>query len=171
MNVPQARPPSLPRVIVVFAQSGRLSRGEQGDIVSESDVCETAEGVAKALARKGFPVACLSVCDDVFGLITQLADSRPDVVFNLAETVLGDSSLEYFVPNLLDFLGIPYTGCDPAAINLCLDKARTKDVLSACGIPTPAYRVVEETQSVPLDLDFPLIVKPLREDGSLGIHE
>ncbi len=148
-----------------------MSKGEDMDIVSEDGARANAQAVMTALRQRGWDAACLGVDGDVSGCITQLLGLNPDVVFNLAETVMGESSLESFVPGLMEFLGFPYTGCDPAAINLCLDKSRTKEILIACGIPTPPYQVMADANAVLCNLDFPLIVKPLREDGSLGIHE
>ena len=164
-------PSDSPRIAVVFTQPHRLSKGDEMDIRSEDGVGDAAECVAGALRDEGLQARSMEMGEDVASLIQRLSEWDTDVVFNLAETVQGESSLESFVPNLLDFLGFPYTGSDPAAINLCLDKARTKEALRAHGIPTPAYQVMENSSLDSFALPFPVVVKPLREDGSLGIHE
>ena len=158
-------------IAVLFAEVERLSKGQEIDIVSEDGTRENAQGVREALLAKGFDAQCVPVGDDVSGLIRRLTELQPQAIFNLAETVLGESSLECFVPDLLDFLGIPYTGSDAAAINLCLDKVRTKQVLLENGIPTPSYQVMETASRDALKISLPVIVKPIREDGSLGIHQ
>ena len=68
-------------------------------------------------------------------------------------------------------LNIPYTGSDPLTLAICLDKARTKEILSYHKIPTAKFFVVENLDEFDgnIDLEFPLIVKPLHEGSSKGI--
>ncbi|MCC7040758.1 MAG: D-alanine--D-alanine ligase [Burkholderiales bacterium] len=76
------------------------------------------------------------------------------------------------VQGALEALGIPYTGSGVMASALAMDKWRTKLVWLACGIPTPAYRIVDATTDwsrVVAELGLPLIVKPAREGSTLGI--
>ncbi len=76
------------------------------------------------------------------------------------------------VQGALETLGIPYTGSGVMASALAMDKWRTKLVWLACGIPTPAYRIVDATTDwsrVVAELGLPLIVKPAREGSTLGI--
>jgi D-alanine-D-alanine ligase len=76
------------------------------------------------------------------------------------------------VQGALEVLGIPYTGSGVMASALAMDKWRTKLVWLASGIPTPRYRVVDETTdwwSVVAELGLPLIVKPVREGSTIGI--
>lgn len=95
-----------------------------------------------------------------------------DIVFNIAEGTKGPGR-EAMVPIILEELGIPYTGSDPATLVLCLDKQRTKEVLSFHKIPCPAFRVFNEVPELTTEsiapLEFPLIVKPLWEGSSKGI--
>jgi len=72
------------------------------------------------------------------------------------------------VPLLLELLGIPFTGSPPEVLSFALRKDRVKQRLEAAGIPTPRGRVLSSADD-PCDLPFPLIVKPVREDGSVGI--
>jgi D-alanine-D-alanine ligase len=73
------------------------------------------------------------------------------------------------VPAILELLRIPYTGSPPLTLGLCQNKGFTKYVLRANGIPTPDYQILESFKAWKGGIDFPLIVKPLREDASLGI--
>jgi D-alanine-D-alanine ligase len=76
------------------------------------------------------------------------------------------------VQGALEVLGIPYTGSGVMASALAMDKWRTKLVWLASGIPTPRYRVVDETTdwwSVVAELGLPVIVKPAREGSTIGI--
>ncbi len=158
------------KVTILFAQPARLAKGQDVDILSEQTVAADAACIRDALISRGYNATCLSVGDNLGDFLPSLLGSQPHVVFNLAETVLGESALESSVPRLLDFLHFPYTGSGPAAIELCLDKMRTKMALHARAIPSPGWQVFESAAPQPFSLTFPVIVKPLREDGSIGIH-
>ena len=94
---------------------------------------------------------------------------RPDLVFNVAECANGISR-EAQIPAMLDMLKIPYTGSDPLTLATCLDKARTKEVLSYYKIPTAKFLLVESiTDLNDFDLRFPVIVKPVAEGSGKGI--
>ena len=80
--------------------------------------------------------------------------------------------LEMCVAGLLELMGIPYTGSDPFALGLALNKHHVKQILRSAGIPTArAYvRFPGEKVSIPRGMRFPMIVKPARQDASLGIN-
>jgi D-alanine-D-alanine ligase len=110
----------------------------------------------------------MAIRDEIFTVIHWLKEIRPDVVFNLCESVYGNACWEMNIPALLDLFRIPYTGSSPLTLGLCLDKGKVKDILQSQGILTPRYTVLDRGDPIPGD-GFPLIVKPLHEDGSLGI--
>ena len=71
---------------------------------------------------------------------------------------------------MLDMLQIPYTGSDPLTLATCLDKARTKEILSYHNIPTAPFLIANETDQIKnINLTFPLFVKPVWEGSSKGI--
>src|SRR6266699_5481527 len=94
-----------------------------------------------------------------------------DLIFNLTESYAGDDTKEMNVAAYMDLLGVPYTGAGPHAHFLALDKAIAKKMFAFHGIRTPyfatSYRGTIEHAH---DIGFPLIVKPLAEDGSIGIN-
>ena len=99
----------------------------------------------------------------------KLNDLRPDIVFNIAEGFNG-LSREAQIPSMLDMLQIPYTGSDPLTLATCLDKARTKEILSYYKIPNPNFVIVESFDEIDrTNLKFPLIAKPIQEGSSKGI--
>ncbi len=99
-----------------------------------------------------------------------LAKCGADLVFNLTESYGGDDTKDMNVAAYLDLLDIPYTGGGPHAQLLAQDKALAKKMFAFHGIRTPyfatAYRGNIDHAH---DIEFPLIVKPLKEDGSIGI--
>jgi D-alanine-D-alanine ligase len=139
------------------------------DEFAEWDSPTTIAAVESALSRLG-KVIRLEAKED---FPERLRQSRPDIVFNIAEGFHGVNR-EAHVPAICEFFGIPYTGSDPFTLSLCLDKARTKETLTFHGIPTPKFAVVEglaEIESRTADLLLPLFVKPLHEGSSKGITD
>lgn len=69
-------------------------------------------------------------------------------------------------------LEIPYTGSDPLTLSTCLDKGRTKEILTFHKIPTPKFQVVKTIEQLKnFELNFPVIYKPLQEGSSKGIFD
>ncbi len=111
-------------------------------------------------------VTLIEADDNAFEKFKKL---RPDLVFNVAECANGISR-EAQIPAMLDMLQIPYTGSDPLTLATCLDKARTKEVLSHYKIPTAKFLLVETISDLKnFDLRFPVIVKPVAEGSGKGI--
>src|SRR4029434_10424041 len=114
----------------------------------------------------------LAACGDVIRLEANadfpqnLRDSRVDIVFNISEGMNGVNR-ESHVPAICEFYGIPYSASDPFTLSLCLDKARTKEVLAFHGVPTAQFAVIREVSElgkrelVPSSL-FPVFAKPVR---------
>jgi D-alanine-D-alanine ligase len=98
-----------------------------------------------------------------------LASTPVDVVFNIAEGFKGRSR-ESQVPALLELLDIPYTGSDPAALSVSLDKALAKRMVRTHGIHTPDYLLLHTgRERLPREVQFPLLVKPVAEGTSKGV--
>jgi D-alanine-D-alanine ligase len=102
--------------------------------------------------------------------LLDLARTDADLIFNLVEAYAGDDAKEAHVAAFLDLLGLCYTGAGPQALFLAQDKALAKKVFTFHGIRTPNFASsfrgrIDHTD----DLEFPLIVKPGSEDGSVGI--
>jgi D-alanine-D-alanine ligase len=123
-----------------------------------------------ALRANGHEPTRLPVADKVEPLVTALSDTKPELVFNLAESFGGKSALESNVAALLNLLDLRYTGSSPAGLLLAGDKTLTKKVLSFHGIKTPEFATVYRgALDWAGDITFPVIVKPPQEDASLGV--
>jgi D-alanine-D-alanine ligase len=133
-------------------------------------VKEEHEDVVKALRRAGYRARGVNLEDKLSVLERVLKRNRPDVIFNLVEHFHDDAGLEPAIAAMFDLYRIPYTGAAPFALELCLDKGVTKQVLQANGIPTPRFKILDEPK-VPkrLNLNYPLMVKPTWEDASAGV--
>jgi len=92
-----------------------------------------------------------------------------DVVFNYSEGIYGKDR-EAQLPAILEMLKIPYTGSSPLTQALVLNKAKTKEILLENKIPTAPFQIFNQPkEKLHLNLNFPLIVKPLSQGSSAGI--
>jgi D-alanine-D-alanine ligase len=130
--------------------------------------------VEDALQRLGQTAVAIDVGSD---LVARLQEVSPDVVF---VALHGRDGEDGTIQELLEVLGLPYTGSGVAACIRCWDKVLTKHLLRAVGIPTPDFHAFSETafrelgaaQALPAiesRLDFPLVVKPAAQGSALGI--
>ena len=138
---------------------------------AREDVRRVVRCVSDALHAEGFGVDAVPVVGDSFAFLDALKERPPDLVLNLCESLAADSRGEMAIPCLLELLKLPYTGSSGLALALALHKHRARDLLKAHDVPAPRGMVIarkEELKS--LTLPFPLIVKPVREDASVGVE-
>lgn len=137
------------------------------DTFVEWDSIDTVNSIRDSLLLK-HDVVMIEANEDAYEKLRSL---RPDIVFNVAECAYG-TSREAQIPAMLDMLQIPYTGSDPLTLTTCLDKARTKEVLSYHGIPTSKFLLIEALSDLDkFNLSFPIIMKPVAEGSSKGIFD
>lgn len=138
---------------------------------SEVGVLQEREDVSHALSLLGYKTSIFNVNGDVFRLMKFLRGEQPDLIFNLCESFGSNSVHEMHVAGIFELLGIPYTGAPPLVLGTALNKVRVKEILSYHGLPTPKFQLCKTPTRISLEdhLDFPLIVKPVREDASAGI--
>jgi D-alanine-D-alanine ligase len=160
------------RVLVLFDTDGEPPASQ--DYKKQMESSDEAEfDVARALIAKGHQVRLFGFRDNPDHLTAGLRAEPADVVFNLTEAFRGAASLDYTVASVMDMLGMSYTGASSNGLMLARDKALTKKVFAYEGIRIPHFMVCERGAAVqrPSDLRFPLIVKPLDEDASVGIAQ
>ncbi|HEX2865731.1 MAG TPA: ATP-grasp domain-containing protein [Ignavibacteriales bacterium] len=135
------------------------------DLYAEWDSFETIDAVRRALALY-HNVTLVEANDLAFEKLRSL---RPEIVFNIAEGINGISR-EAQVPAMLDMLNIPYTGSDPLTLATCLDKARTKEILTYYNIKNPRFITASSLSDLEnFSLRFPVMIKPVGEGSSKGI--
>jgi len=155
--------------VILYNLFERLQKGEEKDILAEGAIIEEIQAVENAVRSLGHESIVMAVREEISPIIHWLKEYEPDVVFNLCESVYGNSCWEMNIPALLDLFRIPYTGSPPLTLGLCQDKGKVKDILQSHGILTPRYKIFERAVGPVKGNIFPIIVKPLHEDGSLGI--
>ncbi len=157
-------------ILILYTLPAPLFADGTPDIIGPKSVRSRLRAVEKALLSSDYGVEKLEVKGEVTSIIQTIHAARFDLIFNLCEEFQGNTRWEMHFAALLEVLAKPFTGSSALTLGLSQDKGKTKSLLAHHGIPTPSYRVWDRRRpgSFPC-LNFPLIVKPLREDASLGI--
>ena len=136
---------------------------------------ETEIDVKRALLALGHEVAVVGVHDDLNPIRKAVSEWRPHIAFNLLEDFAGDGALDFYVVSYLHMLGIPFTGCNPRGMMIARDKAMSKKILHYHQIKVPEFKVFPYGHTIRTNklkpLPYPMIVKSLIEQGSVGISQ
>ncbi len=146
---------------------------DKGYSEQEIHVWKTEYDVVSTLRAAGHDVRPLGVQYELRPIRDAVDEWKPHVVFNLLEQFHGDTAYDQNVASYLELLRIPYTGCNPRGLMLARGKALSKKLLSYHRIPVPAFAVfpMRRKPRRPSRLAFPLIVKSLSGDSSIGIAQ
>ena len=155
------------KVTVLYNEITSLQCKDDQAILSEQGAKEDAKIIAKALVSDGYRAAIFKLTQDN---LRDLSKVKTNLFFNLCDGIGNLSKTEHKVPEILDQMNLPYTGANASSLILTTNKVLTKKIFEQEAIPTPAYAVFEAVpDSLPKGLAFPLFVKPVAEDCSLGI--
>ena len=129
--------------------------------------------VTHTLEHMGHEVRALGLGGDLAPIKQAITDWNPHIVFNLMESFEGISMFDQNVVSYLELLRVPYTGCNPRGLILARDKALSKTLLAYHRVPIPEFAVFRVGRAVqrPKRLKFPLIVKSVTQESSIGISQ
>lgn len=148
--------------------------GDPPDADAEYEPPETLEALEAATRSLGWEPVRVGTAYDLADSLPDLRAGRLqlDAVLSIAEAARSRNR-EAYAPILCELAGVPLLGSDALTMSISLDKAATKDLARAAGVPTPAYRVYESAGGVSEgdwdEADFPLFVKPRYEGSAKGI--
>jgi len=131
----------------------------ENDAPEDQDVLVQVGVVSHALRQLGHEALPMPCTLDLAAMQANLLQERPDVVFNLVESLAGDDSLAHLAPAVLDAMNLPYTGNPTAATFLSSHKLLAKERLVQGGLPTPAW-IVAPPQPVGRSCTPPQNVQP-----------
>jgi len=135
----------------------------------ELDVLDQVNFIDSTLQTLGYAVERRGITDDFFSETARIAGEDYEFVFNLVESLGQKAEILYFIPALLNMHHIPYTGCPVEAAFITGSKVLARRIMRANGIPVAGgYKVSDAGQLMP---GRKYILKPVWEDGSLGITE
>jgi D-alanine-D-alanine ligase len=133
----------------------------------------TEYDVITTLRASGHEVQALGVHDDLGDIRRTAADWKPHIAFNLLEGFDDIAVFDQNVVSHLELLKLPYTGCNPRGLLLARDKSLSKKLLAYHRIPVTDFEVFRIGRPIrrPKRLTFPLIVKSLTQEASVGISQ
>ena len=134
---------------------------------------KTERDVLKALAELGHETQYLVIFDDLDLIQQKIQLFQPDVIFNLADQFKNNRSFDQNIVSFLATRETPFTGCGSTGLTLCKHKAISKKILGYHRIHTPEFVTIARGKHIarPKRLKFPIVVKPLKEEASLGISQ
>jgi D-alanine-D-alanine ligase len=129
--------------------------------------------VISTLKKRKHELRVIGVSDDLTPIRSSIEEFKPTIVFNLMEAFANVSVFDQNVVSYLELLRVPYTGCNPRGLTLSRDKALAKKLMAYHRIPVPDFIVVPRGRRPrrPKRLTFPLIVKSLIYESSIGISQ
>jgi D-alanine-D-alanine ligase len=161
------------RVLVLMHESLVPPASLKGYSDKQIEEFRTEYDVTANLEKAGHTVRALGLGDNLGDLRAAITDWKPDIAFNLLEEFQGIVTYDQYVVAFLELMKQPYTGCNPRGMMISRDKALSKQILAYHRIPTPGFAVFRRGQRyrVPRKMKFPLFVKSVTEDASLGISQ
>lgn len=154
-------------ILVVFNVIEKVERGKADDLFAEQEIILVEKDIERALQEYGHVTKAVPIRDDLWSPL-KAYDPNAWLIFNLCESIRNKTYLEPYIISVFEYLGFRYTGSDRRTLANCLNKARAKETLQAHGLPTARFQVFTPW-TIRRQLEFPLIVKPVSEDASIGI--
>lgn len=140
---------------------------------SEREVANwaTEYDVVQGLKELGHDVRIVGVRSDLGVIRAAFEEYQPHVAFNLLVAFHDVAVYDMHVVSYLELLKKPYTGCNPRGLMLARDKGLSKQILAAHRIRSPKFRVFPQGRRPrkPFPLQYPVVVKSVNEEASLGI--
>jgi D-alanine-D-alanine ligase len=167
------KPKTKLRIVVLLSQELMPPETIAEGVEKEKQPWRTEYDVISTLKSMGHDVYPVGLRSDLAVIANAREEHKPQIVFNLLEDFEGQALFDQHVVSYLELLRQPYTGCNPRGLTLAHDKALTKKILSYHRIPVPGFAVFPMGQKIlrPRRLKFPLFVKSVIEEGSVGISQ
>jgi D-alanine-D-alanine ligase len=155
---------------VLVDEDEEAAPADKAPVTRTLDKKEVEEEVAEALVKLGHDPVMHEI-DGTTKSLLALARLECDLVFNLCESFGDDDTADFKIAAFLELLNRNYTGAGTHGLLLAQDKAIAKKIFSFHGVHTPVFaKSFRGRLDFSHDLHFPVIVKPAREDGSIGIE-
>ena len=134
---------------------------------------KTEADVMAALGKLGHTAEHLAIYDNVDLVRQKLEAFAPDILFNLVEQFRNNPGFDQNIASFFEMQGLPFTGCGATGLTLCKHKGISKKILHYHGIHVPNFVVIPRGQRIgrPRQLEFPILVKPVKEEASYGISQ
>ena len=169
----KAKPTKKLRIVVLCQHDLIPPETLAEGVVKETQRWRAEYDVVSTLRDLGHEVLPVGLYDETDVLRQAMQDFQPHVAFNLIEEFDRQPLFDQHVVSYLELKKLPYTGCNPRGLTIAHDKALTKKILAYHRINVPNFAVFPRNRKVrrPTRLKFPLLVKSLTVEGSVGISQ
>ncbi len=148
---------NVKKVGIIYSDVKREYFPTEEQYITEKDAAEEAKLIAKEIEKLGIEVELYPGNED---LAEKIKKTKPEMVFNLVDSVKGNEYLTSTIPGILDIIDIPYTGAGLLGLALCYNKFLTRKLLRNAGIPVANFQLFNTaSDSLDTELRFPLISK------------
>ncbi|HEV8606831.1 MAG TPA: hypothetical protein VGQ99_15915 [Tepidisphaeraceae bacterium] len=163
-----------PLRVLMLIEEG-LNPPESVEGLNEEQIApfKTEWDVWTSLKKMGHEVQKLELHNELGAVRDAIGQFKPQVAFNLMEGFRGNPIYDQHVVSYLELIEQAYTGCNPRGMTLARDKALTKKIMAYHRIRVPAFAVFPRGRAItrPRKLEFPLLVKSVSVEGSIGISQ
>jgi len=161
------------KVLVLFDGTSPTTVDQDFSKEMKTKEWKTEADVMAALSALGHTAEHLAIYDDVDLLRQKLQTFAPDVLFNLVEQFNNNPGFDQNIVSFFEMQGLPFTGCGATGLTLCKHKGISKKILGFHRIRVPNFAVIQRGRRIarPKQLEFPILVKPVKEEASYGISQ
>jgi D-alanine-D-alanine ligase len=165
--------PKKLKVLVLFDSIEPTTLDQDLSEKLKTEDWKTQANVLAALKELGHHTEYLAIFDDLNVLRQKCEQFAPDLIFNLADQFKNNRSFDQNIASFLELHDIPFTGCGSSGLLLCKHKGISKKILGYHRIHVPEFTVIPRGRRIarPKHLRFPILIKPLKEEASLGISQ
>ena len=154
---------SIKKIVILFNELSENAKQDELDILDQVELAENS------LLELGYETSRMTLGFDIPQFLKEIQIEKPDMVFNLVESIQNHGEQLYFATALLNYLKIPYTGVRNEGMFITTNKPLAKHWMRNSGIPTASWFELDELDK--LDSNKTYLVKPKLEDGSLGFDD
>ncbi len=161
------------KILALFDAIAPTSLDQDLSAELKTDDWKTEANVLAALDKLGHTTQHLAIFDDLDLLRQKLQSFQPNVIFNLADQFKNNRAFDQNIVSFLEMQGLPFTGCGSTGLTLCKHKGISKKILGYHRIHVPEFVTIARGKRIarPPRLRFPILVKPLKEEASIGISQ
>ncbi|HSL90519.1 MAG TPA: hypothetical protein VK870_14540 [Ignavibacteriaceae bacterium] len=149
-------------------------KGQGSKDLSEEGFAKEMDYIISSLKEDYIEVQALAADKRIQRVVDKITSFNPDAILNFVESIEGIAHYEYCMAALYELIGYHYSGNIPSTLGNCLNKELAKSILKSFGVNTPGFLTLEahtRFSEDDIDLHYPLIMKLLDEDASIGISE
>jgi D-alanine-D-alanine ligase len=161
------------KILALFDAIAPTSLDQDLSAELKTDDWKTEANVLAGLAELGHEVQHLAIFDNLDLLRQKLEAFAPDLIFNLADQFNNNRAFDQNIVSFLEMHALRFTGCGSTGLTLCKHKGISKKILGYHRIHVPEFTVIPRGKRIgrPRRLKFPILIKPLKEEASLGISQ